>query len=470
MFIEDLPRKNNSKHIDWDKCIGYNVKFIYEDINGYLPILNITRKNRHICIVTEYDNIKNYCIEAKGFSNCTIGELLNTNNHNHKYKYEIGTIIKINTGKIKILDQIRVPNGNRQGKGYKYKCLVCGNIDNISEFNLNSSQGCGVCSGKKVLKGYNDLWTTHPEIARMLKFPEIGYKVSHGSNKKQIFVCKDCGFEKSISLCGLIRAGFGCPKCSDSVSYPEKFIFNILTQLGIEFQTQLSKTTFGWCKDYRYDFYIPSINGILEANGSQHYSQSARGRKLEEEQLNDKIKKNLAIKSGTKKYIVIDCRKSNLEFIKNNILNSELNCLFDLSKIDWENCHKCACNSLVKIACDIWKNGINDTVEISEILKLCEDTIIKYLNQGTQLRWCNYNTEEEIAKRSHKKGDHNRKKVICITTDTPYNSISEASRLLDINKSSIGGCCVGRHKSAGKSKTTGEKLRWMYYDEYLKLA
>ena len=49
------------------------------------------------------------------------------------------------------------------------------------------------------------------------------------------------------------------------------------------------------------------------------------GRTLEEEQENDELKKSLAIKNGIKDYLVIDCRESEMEFIKSNILKSQLN-------------------------------------------------------------------------------------------------------------------------------------------------
>ena len=75
----------------------------------------------------------------------------------------------------------------------------------------------------------------------------------------------------------------------------------------------------------------------METHGKQHYEDGFKGcggRTLEEEQQNDKNKYELAIKNGIKQqnYIVIDCSKSDLEFIKNNIINSRLNELFNLNK------------------------------------------------------------------------------------------------------------------------------------------
>lgn len=52
-----------------------------------------------------------------------------------------------------------------------------------------SGNGCGVCSGRKVQRGVNDLWTTHPTVARRLADPEVGYLVSAGTNRKVEWRC-----------------------------------------------------------------------------------------------------------------------------------------------------------------------------------------------------------------------------------------------------------------------------------------
>lgn len=45
--------------------------------------------------------------------------------------------------------------------------------------------GCPVCANKVIIKGINDLWTTHPHIAKLLTNEEDGYNVTFGSAKKK---------------------------------------------------------------------------------------------------------------------------------------------------------------------------------------------------------------------------------------------------------------------------------------------
>jgi hypothetical protein len=61
-------------------------------------------------------------------------------------------------------------------------------------------------------------------------------------------------------------------------------------------------------------------------HGGQHYKSgfNISNRSLNEEQKNDLIKEKLAKKNGILHYIVIDSRRSTVEYIKNSIINSEL--------------------------------------------------------------------------------------------------------------------------------------------------
>ena len=52
---------------------------------------------------------------------------------------------------------------------------------------------CPFCAGNKVLKGFNDLWTTHPEIANCLVDKDVGYHISYSGHSKQDFICPKCG-------------------------------------------------------------------------------------------------------------------------------------------------------------------------------------------------------------------------------------------------------------------------------------
>ena len=168
---------------------------------------------------------------------------------------------------------------------------------------------------------------------------------------------------------------------SDGISIPEKFMWNVLKELNIEFKTQLNKKDFDWCQNYKYDFYIPSLNMVVETHGEQHYEESVWGssRTLEEEQLNDRLKKELALNNNIKNYVVIDCRKSELDWLKENVIK-ELDNYFDLSNIDWRLVWNNSLKNLVYEVKRLVEEGYNNK-QIAEILGINKHTVWSYKKQ-----------------------------------------------------------------------------------------
>lgn len=299
-------------------------------------------------------------------------------------------------------------------KGYWFKCLD--HPEHKSEQKSISSFTGYQCKNI-ICNQCNCIKTTHPYLIKYLVNIEDSLTYSMGSDKNIPMKCPDCGHKKNLRIPTLIRNGFSCPKCGDGKSYPEKFMFNVLEQLlNKNFITQLSKTTFKWCENYRYDFYVDIINCIIETHGEQHYKEntntSNRKNSLKEIQENDKNKELLAKENGIENYIIIDCRYSELEWIKNSIIQSELPKLlnFKESDINWLKCHEYACNSLVKIVCDMWNDDVKKVSYIADKLKIGKTSVIRYLKQGVKLGWCDYDPKESL-----KQKEYMSKKVICLT-------------------------------------------------------
>lgn len=61
----------------------------------------------------------------------------------------------------------------------------------------------------------------------------------------------------------------------------------------------------------------------------------------------------------------------------------------------------------------------------------------------------------------------NSRKVICLTTGEIFDCLSDGHKKYNILLTDISACCRGRKKSAGKHPETGEKLIWMYYEDYV---
>lgn len=78
-------------------------------------------------------------------------------------------------------------------------------------------------------------------------------------------------------------------------------------------------------------------------------------------------------------------------------------------------------------------------------------------------------TRKKMGESRSGKNNPLARKVICITTNEMFDTLKEGAEKYNIKSvSHITNCCKRERKSCGKHPITGEKLVWMYYDEYLK--
>lgn len=464
VFLDELPMRNK-RQVDWVNSVGCKVRFSYNGIKGEIVITEQDSLNKNIKV--SYNN-KIFTMDKNSLLHCRLNTLFRK--FGSEYAYNIGDIINTNTGKIRILKQIRTSNGKKYTqKGYKYECLIDKNVDSIPEKDLVRGTGCNVCANQKVVKGYNDLWTTHPEKARLLENLEDGYNYSYGSNIKVNWICEDCGnIIKNKGIYDFVSSKYPCNRCSDGISYPEKFMCSVLDQINLEYIREYSPN---WASNRRYDFYIASINSIIEVHGSQHYEKRINPlfrKTSKEEQENDFNKKWDSLNNNTVNYIVIDASESNIEYIKRSVVNSRISWMYDISKVDWNKCEEFACSSLVKVACDHWNEGMRSAKIIGEEMNMSTGTIIKYLKKGKNIGWCDYDPDEEkILGRLKNAGTYNKIKVVCLNTNEVFESVSNASVKCNADGGNIGYCCKGVGFYSGKDTITGDYLQWQYYDDYL---
>lgn len=79
-----------------------------------------------------------------------------------------------------------------------------------------SNQNCPYCSGQKVRQGYNDLTTTHPEIAEEWDDNKSVSDFSRGSDYKANWKCKEYGHKWSAIISNRVK-GDNCPYCSNRI-------------------------------------------------------------------------------------------------------------------------------------------------------------------------------------------------------------------------------------------------------------
>lgn len=84
----------------------------------------------------------------------------------------------------------------------------------------------------------------------------------------------------------------------------------------------------------------------------------------------------------------------------------------------------------------------------------------------------NYKPSKETRKLWSKQrsgaGNSTARKVICLNTNEVFETGKAASLHYGLSRSNVNHCCRKEQKTAGRHPITGEKLEWMFYDEYIR--
>lgn len=404
----------HGKKIDWKNSIGTNIIGKYKGIDFIFNVMQYSPKCNSPRLIVVHEGKEKYLYPSgmKRFGGFDV--LLGFKSY--EFLYEIGQHIKDKKRDYIIIDRKKEKDNNgHTWKYYKIKCNKCG-FDSgenylkgvyrkeywITEGCIKSGVGCACCSKQFCVTGINDMWTTNPEVAELLEDKDEGYKNCIGTDRKLNFKCPLCLEIRLIRPNDVKKYNKVTCICADSFSYSEKFIYSMLKQLDVDFIWQYTSSSCNWIKNKKkYDFYfkIGTNEYIIESHGSQHYTNSferindEKVRTLEEEQENDKLKYELAIKNGIRpdNYIVIDFRESTLEWGKEHILNSKLNKIFDLNNVDWDKCDKYTLKSKVVEVCRLKEAHPEYAVkDICLITGLGETSVRGSLEKGKSFKNIDY--------------------------------------------------------------------------------
>lgn len=328
--VDEFKKEDGT--VSWKSTVGKYIKFHYRDFDSEVLITEC--KNRMISFI--YNNII-YTIKTNDFKDCRLPFLLKLNNISFVNKYQ------------------------------DYEMRI-----------YNKSQ--------------NLIVNREPWMIDYLVDKNDAYKYTFSSTKEIKMECPYCKRTKLHKISYLYRSKhLPCP-CGDNWSYPNKFVYYLLESLNINFEVEKQ---FDWSQNRIYDdyFIFNGVRIIIENHGEQHYKNrddNSVFKNISYQKNNDTLKKKLALENGIDFYFEIDCRKSNIEWIKNSIINSGLLQVLsvDVNAIAWDKCAKFANSNMKKYICDYVTQHSNKTYyEIAKELKLSYDTIKTTINEGRKIGW-----------------------------------------------------------------------------------
>lgn len=471
VFLDDLPRwqkgegSGNIGTINWSKCIGYKVPFLYCGETGEVEILEYIKEKGSI--VVSY-NKKNTTILCSSFRQGKIGVVLKKITND--FKIDIGENIIDTKRNIVIIDrEYRVRNSKKtiNEKWYKYKCNKCKNEDWIVESALIQGVGCNTCcdSPRKIVLGINTIWDTDRWMCSLGISEEDAKNNTKSTANKIEVVCPDCGKKRIVAISKIYtNKSIGC-NCSDKQSYISKYIISVLDQLKVKYDTEAK---YDWNKydnsknnkltQASIDFviYKDGREIPLEADGEFHRKDNSMSGMTKEQVKNiDKQRDENCLKYLGEETI----RISDEGDVKENILNSKLAKEFDLSKIDWSKCEEFALKNIVKEVCNYWNNKeewetTTTIAENNEWNIKGVSTIIKYLKKGTKLGWTSYDPKEEYLRVRKRMRVWNKKKTEILKDDKSLGIFESASELekqseelfgIKITHQVISSFCMGKY-------------------------
>ena len=375
---------NNQGKISWKDCLGLTVDFFYNDERHEIKILEQINKDYFKIKVDELIIEKAHTSKIK---NLMFDDLL----YEPDYFYKVGDIVN---EKLEIVKhcQIQRKTTNTKRKAYLCRCLKDGCEFTIEEFDLKNGHGCPVCSNTKIIKGINDIGTTNPELVNLFVNENDAYCYSRSSDIKVDVKCPFCGTIKTMRIAELTKCGYvTCEKCSDGVSYPNKFAHELFLQLSDQYSEYESEYSPEWAGKLRYDNYIKLLDGekiIVEMDGGYHYAKN-----YDYLTKNDLYKNKLAEEHGIT-MIRVNCNYLKVgqryNVIKTN-LSKALKDTFNLSNINWDKCNECGISNKLIEVLNYYKNNAKlGLQEIARDCKISMPTLYEYLYKGEELGLCNY--------------------------------------------------------------------------------
>ena len=81
------------------------------------------------------------------------------------------------------------------------------------------------------------------------------YNNSRWSENKVMVVCPDCGHTMRKRICDLISYPFNCKRCGDKSTYPNKYMYEFLSQLSDKYHFDINpEYVFEWSKNLLSSF------------------------------------------------------------------------------------------------------------------------------------------------------------------------------------------------------------------------
>ena len=164
------------------------------------------------------------------------------------------------------------PNSSKEAL---WTCATCGHEWAAKIANRSNGRGCPLCANKVIVIGINDLCTTHPFLVKEWDYERNGellpQHVSYGMGKKVGWICPRGHKYKATILHR--SSGTNCPICNSGrqTSFAEQAVLYYVKKL---YPNAVGRFTDIFDNGMELDIYIPEIRYAIEYDGSFWHQQN----------------------------------------------------------------------------------------------------------------------------------------------------------------------------------------------------
>ena len=184
------------------------------------------------------------------------------------------------------------PDNSKKGNITYWKCKCdCGKeiTTRLSNLTGSKTQSCG-CLNKEKTKQANTKDLTGQRFGKLIAL-EINQELTNSQFGVHWKCQCNCGNYVNVLSGNLVKRNTNSCGCLKT-SLGEEYIQKILEQNNIDYIKEYKYSDLG---QYRFDFYLPHYNRLIEFDGIQHYKENHYWEKLESYQQRDKIKNEYAL-------------------------------------------------------------------------------------------------------------------------------------------------------------------------------
>ncbi len=127
---------------DWSNNIGKELYFEYDDISGYIKIIDYVKDIPNGSITLQYNDVIT-TTHTPALLHLKVPRLFHKEKQKRRYDYEVGDIIHKFNDTLKVQKQLRINYNNSSCRGYEIECMDCHYTYETREECISTCPICG---------------------------------------------------------------------------------------------------------------------------------------------------------------------------------------------------------------------------------------------------------------------------------------------------------------------------------------